>query len=52
MLYLVFLIHAKTKIQKSHIGDLLRHFEELISLWFPNASNKLLEITYQTTSST
>lgn len=34
---------------KSHS---LRHFEELIGLWFPYASNKLLEIPYQSTSST
>lgn len=37
---------------QSPIKDLLRHFEELVGLRLPNSSNKLLEITYQATSST
>lgn len=32
--------------------DLLCHFEELIGFRFPDASYELLEIPYQTTSST
>lgn len=42
----------KNKTKITDVEDLLRHFEELISLRFPNTSNKLLKITYQTPSST
>lgn len=30
----------------------LGHFEQLVCLWFPNASHELLEITHQSASGT
>lgn len=32
--------------------DSLRHLEELVGLWLPNASNELLKVADETSSST